>query len=251
MQRGSTLPLALKIYKYRDLSNPTPTSLARVHRLISKRVVWCAAPGTLNDPDEFAWECDYSSTPDTSRLVADLIVRTKGRPRALAHQIAALALSAHSMEEYGADIIANLIAQCRRDFGLACFGTSSTNEVLWQRYAGAGMGVCVELDVPEHLLDTQLHRVRYCDVKRIHIDALLRSRLEREAAEKFYNDSLLTKSSFWAPEEEIRFVSKQPNVNVVIDGSVVTQIVVGEQVSGMVREVIEHAAAGIVVLQRD
>jgi hypothetical protein len=98
--------------------------------------------------------------------------------------------------------------QCRDEIGLVCFGTSPDNDILWQRYGGNGAGVCIELDVPEHLLESQLSRVQYADARTIHIDQLIRAFLDRAHVKDVYAVALLSKSCSWAAEAEIRFVSK-------------------------------------------
>ncbi len=55
--------------------------------------------------------------------------------------------------------------QCRDEIGLACFRSTADNDTLWERCAGGGAGVCIEVDLPDGLLGTQLHAVQYWDKK--------------------------------------------------------------------------------------
>ena len=89
-----------------------------------------------------------------------------------------------------------MIQHARNGVGVACFGTSPDNPTLWQRYGADGAGVCVEFDVPDLLLGSQLHRVVYNDERRIHIDDFLRSRFDLSYGAVIYA-SLLTKTKFW------------------------------------------------------
>ena len=40
--------------------------------MLHRRTFWCARPDTLNDPEEFAWTCDFSESPDTADLLTNL-----------------------------------------------------------------------------------------------------------------------------------------------------------------------------------
>jgi hypothetical protein len=47
----------MRIYKYRDFSNPNEDSFRRLEGIIHRHLVWCAKVDDLNDPKEFIWEC--------------------------------------------------------------------------------------------------------------------------------------------------------------------------------------------------
>jgi hypothetical protein len=240
----------VKLYKYRDFSEPDQVGFGRLQAMLSGRAFWCARPDTLNDPEEFAWTCDFSESPDTADLLTDLLIQVVGRPRDQARHRAVDAIKAGRLRVLAEPIIANMIHQCRNEVGLACFGTSPDNQTLWQRYAGRGAGVCVELEVPDSLLGTQLHHVQYSDAKRIHIDQFLRARMDRSNAADVYALSLLSKPSCWAPEAEVRFISRRQGISVVIDGSVTTRVVLGDALTPAVIERIRQIAAAIPIVSR-
>ncbi|MEQ1912362.1 MAG: hypothetical protein ABMA15_26305, partial [Vicinamibacterales bacterium] len=78
---------------------------------------------------------------------------------------------------------------------------------------------------------TQWRYVDYSDVRMIHVDDLVTARVDQQSREKVYAVALLSKSrrwqSFdWEAEQEIRFVSKAQNVNMVIDGSI-SRVILG------------------------
>ena len=52
----------MNIYKYRDFSRPSEDDYSRLEALIHRRLIWCARPDTLNDPQEFVWTCAYAPT---------------------------------------------------------------------------------------------------------------------------------------------------------------------------------------------
>jgi|RhiMetdeSRZDD1v2_1073273.scaffolds.fasta_scaffold185590_3 hypothetical protein len=240
----------MKLYKYRDFSNPSDTDFARLETLLSGQAFWCARPDTLNDPVEFAWTCDYSTTAETMDLLTELLIRAHGRTREEARDLVARKVEARGLETLAQASIADIIQKCRNEIGLVCFGTSPDNEILWQRYGGAGAGVCIELDVPENLLEVQLHRVQYLDAKTIHIDQLIRAYLDRTHGGEVYTLALLSKPSSWAAEAEIRFVSQVQGVSVVVDGSQITRLILGDALPPSVRQRIEAIATGLPVASR-
>lgn len=238
----------MKVYKYRALSiEEDDLSLGRLERVVRHRAIWCAWPRSLNDPKEFAWKCDFTVSPETADLLADLLVRLKGRPRDLARRLAIDAIDRGSLQTLAEPAIAEMIEHARNGVGVACFGTSPDNPTLWQRYGADGSGVCVEVDVPDLLLGSQLHRVVYNDEQKIHIDDFLRSRFDLSYGAVIYA-SLLTKTKFWEPEDEVRFLSKRPGIEVVIDRSEVTQVFAGWNLEPVVTDRIKEIAGVIPVV---
>lgn len=239
----------MKLYKYRDLSD-LKVGLPRVGSLLQTRAFWCARPDTLNDPEEFAWTGDYRPSPRTADLLTELIVQLKGRSRALARNRVVRAINAGRLRELAEPAMLAIIQPCRNEIGLACFGSSAENDVLWKRYAGSGAGVCIEVDVRDRLLGTQFHYVHYWDKKVIHIDTLLRSRFDSNSKADFYALSLLSKPSSWSPEAEIRFISKRQNVGVVIEESSISALIIGDTITPDVREMIGRMAPAVPLKSR-
>lgn len=240
----------MKLYKYRDLRDPNQGLALTVH-IIQSHSFWCARPDSLNDPEEFAWSCNYVLSPYTEDLLTDHVMRSKGRSREQARVLVANAVANGGLRSISEPVVDSMIAQCRNGIGLACFGTSPDNEVLWDRYAGGGCGVCIEVDVPDELLGTQLHPVQYWKRKSLHIDTFLRSTFERQAAEEVYAVSLLSKPLQWAPEAEVRFVSKAQKVNIVIAGSRITRVLVGAAVPRTVRTALSALVSSVPLIQLD
>jgi hypothetical protein len=240
----------MKLYKYRDFSNPSDPDFERLGTMLHQKAFWCARPDTLNDPMEFFWTCDYSLTAETIDWVTELLIQARGRTREQARDHATLAVEAGHLETLVQPIIAGMIQQCRNEFGLVCFGTSPDNDILWQRYGVAGAGVCIELDVPEHHLGSQLFRVQYSDTKIIHIDQLIRAFVDPNHVREVFTLALLSKPSSWAAEAEIRLVSKRQAVSVVITGSHLTRLILGDALTSSVRQRIEVIATGLPVASR-
>ncbi len=237
--------MTLKLYKYRDLSNPSEADFHRLETLLQREVFWCARPDTLNDPQEFTWECDYTASAATEELLTELLVRVNGCTRVHAQGRSAAAISNGRLAILAKPAIEGMIHQCRNEIGLVCFGTSSDNSVLWQRYGGGGAGVCVEIEVQEELLEKQLYRVQYSFAKSLHTDQLLRAFLDPNHVRELYALALLSKPIFWASEEEIRFVSRRQKVLVRIDGAQITRLILGDALAAPVRQRIEQIAAAL------
>ena len=90
----------------------------------------------------------------------------------------------------------------------------------------------------------------YSDDRRIHIDNFLRARFDPRHAADVYAASLLSKSTSWAPEEEIRFVSKRQKVNVVIAGASVTRVIAGDLLAPPALERIREVVGAIPLVTR-
>jgi len=240
----------VKIYKYRDFSNPSEEDYRRLEASIHRLMVWCAKPETLNDPQEFVWDCDYTPTPATPDLLTQVLVKARGRTPVAARAIAQIAVKRGRLEDIAKPVFIGMLEQCRNEIGLACFGSAPNNDALWQRYGGNGAGVCVEFDVPADLLGTQLNWVQYPERKHLHVDQLLRAYVDRASTQIIYDVALLSKSSSWANEAEIRFVSQRHSIPVALDRAQVTCVFLGDSLRPHVRARIEQIAHPIPVANR-
>lgn len=217
----------MKLYKYRDLSDSPDASLERLFNILRGNVFWCARPSTLNDPKEFIWECDYEPTDATTALLTAVLIQSLGRTPMEALAKANTAVVNRRIEPLARHAFEEMIDRCRREIGLACFATSADNEVMWRRYGGNGNGVCIEIDVPDELLDNHLFRVEYLSRKILSVDQLLAAYIDPTQVRVVYSVALLSKPSCWAPEEEVRFVSSRQDVAVRISDSTISSIVLG------------------------
>jgi hypothetical protein len=241
----------MKIYKYRDFSNPDDAQFSHLADAVHRQKVWCSQAEKLNDDKEFIWACDYTPTPATVDLLTAFIVKTRGRTTADARTIAEAEIgSSGRLESAAKPAITGIIDQCRAEVGLSCFGTTPDNETLWNRYGGRGAGVCIEFDVPDDLLGTQLNRVQYLPEKRLHINQLLRAFVEKGSAKAVYELALLSKPICWTDEDEIRFVSKSHSISVVLDRAKVTNVFMGDALSPAVRERIQRIVAPASIADR-
>ncbi len=237
----------MKIYKYREVDSSDGVSLSRLSRIVRDGFVWCARPDALNDPGEFAWTCDFTPSPTTLDVLGTLLQKANHHPAPEARRRAQIVLDRGVLESLGRPVIADMIGQIRDEVGIASFGSTSDNPIMWSRYAGDGRGVAIEIDVPESLMGTQLHRVIYDDDRRIHIDDFIRSMDERDSAIGVYA-TLLTKTRSWSPEQEIRFLARRQQGEVKINGSSVSKVVLGPRVSAADIAAVDQIAAGIPIV---
>ena len=221
----------MRLFKYRDLSSPGIEALERVFTILRDQTFWCARPNTLNDPEEFVWECDYSPSEETIGLLAEVLTLTTGRSRSDAMERAEAAILAGRIEPIARPVFDRMIEQCRNEIGLACFATSASNDVMWERYGGRGEGVCIEIASPDSMLHTQLHPVQYPRRKRLHVDQMLSAFTSRASAKVVYEVALLSKPPSWAAEAEVRFVSKRQNVAVRISDSTIVHLHLGSKLA--------------------
>ncbi len=225
----------MKLYKYRDFSTPGDEQFQRLSDMLHHNAFWCARPSTLNDCTEFFWEGDYEPTDATVPLLTKVLIQFLNKAPAEAQAMAAASVSNRRMEVLAKPLFQGMIERCRSEIGLACFGTSCDNAVMWQRYGGRGAGICIEVDAPPKLLNKHLFPVEYPPARVLHIDQLLGACADLAQVQTVYSVALLSKSPFWAPEAEVRFVSKRQDVSVHISDSFISRIVLGPNLEAHAR----------------
>ena len=238
----------MKLYKYRDFSEPTEGDFQRLTELLSRQAFWCARPATLNDPDELRWKCDCATSDNTIPLLAKVLVQHREYQPAEARAMAVTFVSAGRLPEVARPIFEGMIERCRNEIGLACFGSSDDNPVMWQRYGGAGSGICIEVTVTSNLIGAQLFPVEYLPTRTLHIDQLLRASMnpaDRTHRQLVYSMALLSKSPDWASEVEIRFVSRRQCVFVRIDESRMSRVILGPRLGADTRRRIEEIVGSL------
>jgi len=118
----------VNVCKYRTIRDVS--EMKRPARIVRDGLVWCARPDTLNDPTEFTWRCDFSETPSTIGLVAELLYEERGRSRDVAFQMAFGLVVDGTLDALGETVINDTINKCRNEIGVACFGRSPDNQIL-------------------------------------------------------------------------------------------------------------------------
>jgi hypothetical protein len=237
--------------KYRDLR--APESLDHLGQILTTQSFWAARPDTLNDPMEFIWGCSFTPSHRTTGLLAAVLHRTKVKSAAEALFLANRAVEQKRVKTYAMPAISLLQQRCREEVGLICFSTSVDDSLLWNRYGGAGVGVCICLEAAPKLLGDQLHHVSYLDTKSLHVDEILEASLEEHSLSKFYRAAFLTKPMTWKEECEVRFVSRRQSVSVRLDSSPIFSITLGSRLNEClerkVMEIINRLPNAIQVLR--
>ena len=193
----------MKIYKYKDLSNPDQ----HVHftDIILLGKIWCALPEHLNDKNEFEFNIDCSYSKDTHRLLQRF-----QRQNQNSRPINDSSISSAKLSIIIAPIKNEIIDGCQSEIAVTSFTMLKDCSRLWDRYGGKGNGVIVEIEIPDHTLDRDYHKVKYVDIKKIHVDLFLTHNLNNSKKEIFKR-ILLTKTKEWAGEKEIRFLTFMPD----------------------------------------
>lgn len=218
----------MKIYKFKDLTDEKdhPHFL----QIVLRNSIWCARPDSLNDKKEFKFKLDYEPSPRTFQLLTEVVSRFRTINFFPPHVSVPLILKNKKLENILAPIIDNMVQECRNSIGIASFSVRNNDNRLWEEYGGNGNGVFIEINIPDHLVGQLYHWVRYVPQKIFHVDSFLESGLFFNRVIETYRNSLLTKTERnWAHEEEIRFISKSPDVNVLLDGHI-SEVTFGHRV---------------------
>jgi len=134
------------------------------------------------------------------------------------HLSASSVIERNKLEEIALPIIDDLIKKCRYSIGIVSFSITKTDDHLWKEYGGKGNGACIEINIPDSLINKSYWPVSYVPEKIFHIDSFLESDLFKDRAFNTYKNILLTKTKRWSQEEEIRFIGNRQDVNLILDG---------------------------------
>jgi len=230
----------MKIYKFKDLTDEKKHS--HFYQIVMQNAVWCAKPEALNDEEEFKFKLNYDPSPRTFDLLTEVVKRYRTANFLPPDLSLALVLQNKRLEAITAPIIKDVIDKSRSTIGIASFSITKADDRLWREYGGQGNGVCVEIEIPDRLVNVSFHPVHYVSQKIFHVDSFLESALFPDKAFDTYRNILLTKKKKWSQEEEIRFVSKRPEVNVIVDGRI-TEITLGVRVAAQTIEHVETTIA--------
>jgi hypothetical protein len=181
----------MQIYKFKDLTD----ELTHPHflQIVLNNAIWCARPDSLNDEDEFKFRLDYEPSPRTAQLLSEVIAQYRTTNYLPPHVSASLVLKNEKLEVIAAPFIEEVVHKCRTSIGITSFSITKTDNHLWKEYGGKGNGVCIEINIPNHLVGQSYHRVHYVSEKIFHADSFLESALFPDRAFETYRNVLLTK----------------------------------------------------------
>ena len=95
------------------------------------------------------------------------------------------------------------------EIGLLCFSKSWRNPVQWSHYADRHRGICMGFEVP----DAKVAAVKYI-AKRIRPN-LLKIIFHQDEESQFFRSTLYSKFSHWRYEQEIRWVKKLTDMQLI------------------------------------
>jgi len=208
----------MRIYKFKDLSDETKHS--HFYQIVLQKAIWCAKPDSLNDEEEFKFKLNYEPSSHTADLLSQVVAKYGTTNFLPSHLSVSLVLQNKRLQTIAAPIIEKVIYNSRNSIGIVSFSATKNDDHLWREYGGKGNGVCIEIKIPDKFINDTYHPVRYVSEKIFHIDSFLESDLFPDKAFNTYRNILLTKTRKWAQEEEVRFISKRPDVNLIIDGRI-------------------------------
>jgi hypothetical protein len=211
---NASLGEEMKIYKYKDFSDETKHK--EFYQIVLHNRIWCANPDSLNDKDEFKFEINCKPSSETPDLLSQVV--TKFRTTNYLQPELSTSLVLNELEEIVAPIFDDMKINCRNEVGITSFSALKKDKKLWKEYGGKGNGGCIEIDIPDHLLNQSFYPVTYVTKKIFHVDSIFKSALYQDQVFTTYRNMLLTKTKKWSHEKEIRFVSKKQDVNRKIDG---------------------------------
>jgi hypothetical protein len=215
----------MRIYKFKNLTDEQYH--CHFLQIVLEKSIWCASPDSLNDEDEFKFELDYKPSPQTAQLLARAIAPYDNLVPP--HVSVPIVLKDKKLKDLAEPVIAKMVRQCRALIGITSFSLTKTDDHLWEEYGGRGNGVCIEINIPDHLVGQSYHQVDYVSGRTFHVDLFLESVLNPAKADEVFRKILLTKTKKWTSEEEIRLLGKQQNVEMLFDGHI-NEITFGPEV---------------------
>lgn len=227
----------MKIYKFKSLEDES----AHCHllQIIDENKVWCAAPETLNDTNEFNFEMEYRPTNKTGVLLAKVLEKY-GSLNLPSDMKALYVLLNNKLEEFSKPVVGDMVEKCRSSIGVTSFSKVGSGDWLWEEYGGKGNGVVVEFEMSTDSLGRTFHEVDYVDKRLFHIDVFFESQIGE--SNTIFRYILCTKTKQWKKEQEIRFLGQTPNINITFEAPV-TGITIGKYVSApLAKKLIEHCA---------
>ena len=227
----------MKLYKFKDFTNDS--NHPHFLQIVLEKKIWCASPDSLNDKDEFNFELDYTPSFNTETILTQLIAQSRVPDSLISFSPSFTAnqtLANNILEESARPIVENITQKSRQELGVTSF-SSIVNSTLWERYGGNGNGACIEINIPDSLIDQSYHRVHYVPKKIFHIDIFLEATLSESNNKEgeVFRNILLTKTDGWRDEKEIRFIGDGQNYNFIFDGYI-SKVIFGAKVPNNVQE---------------
>lgn len=208
----------MKIYKFKNLTDENKHP--HFYQIVLQNTIWCAKPDSLNDEEEFKFKLNYEPSSHTDDLLTQVVAKYRTTNYLPPDVSVTSVMKNKRLQIIATPILDDVINDLRNTMGIVSFSATKNDDHLWSEYGGKGNGVCIEIEIPDKLINNCYHPVRYVSEKMFHIDSFLESALFPDKAFNTYRNFLLTKTRRWEQEDEIRFVSKRPDVNLIIYGPI-------------------------------
>jgi hypothetical protein len=190
------------LYRYRPFRHANEPE-----EILLENKLWCSQPTSFNDPFDcrpvYTWT-DLSVDEQVARAKAMLADR--GIPQTSpegVHLIQRAQADAFNEPEMRAALTFG-IQQAISGSSVCCFNRTWQDVPMWAHYGDNHTGYCLGLKFedgwPEHAIPLEAEYVR----DRPRIDLSMDTKRNRAAADQFVRDALLSKSSHWQREDEVR-----------------------------------------------
>jgi hypothetical protein len=213
------------IYKYMNFEQSSSLDMKKARDFLSAGELWISGLDRLNDVDEGLSEIQFVSDPVIRRKWAEGHARKLVKQFPKSERKARRAAIVRKVLESLAQDNGGMEAAHREEiskYGVHCFSVDPRNLVMWGLYAAGQTGVCFQLRRESCLGVLALtHAVRYQDEP---------VRLIWPADKERVADCLLTKSTGWAQEAEVRYVTRRMyQQSLPFDAHAVCGVIVGRR----------------------
>lgn len=220
------------IYKYIAFDAKDDFSIKKVRDLIVNSSLYLAKPSEFNDPDEF--QASITLTEDrtarrkwlerTAKEHIKKFPHTFPEIRGRGRKIEALVSRSMGRSIEDANSMNEIFHGLRDRLGVFCFSTNARSSLLWSHYANGHRGICIQFECTRCIgVLCVCHEVQYQD----NFPTLVWP----DDSENVMKPAL-TKSSDWAYEGEVRYISRHiAGESIKFNGSAVTGLIVGRRFS--------------------
>ena len=231
MDAVPVIPGKTLLYKYRPLETDQHVSFA-ADILLNHRL-FCAPPGSFNDPFDCAARHSFDATE--AEKTARAVARIQTEDPAISEEKARIMAPARyrSVELYGPDRLRSMIEDT---IGVVSLSGTLDNLLLWAHYASAHTGISIEfraLEVPHGEFFGSALPVHYQEERPV-------IQFYRDDPEQSVRKALLTKSRDWEYEMESRILTNNRNQDQYIQFApeLITAVYLGCRISAEHRSLV-------------
>ena len=200
-------PYSEMLYRYRHLNFTNEDHAKEPEQILIESRLWCSHPTSFNDPFDcepvYIW--NNISVDEQIRRVRDMLAR-RGIPED--HEIGVDMLEKARRNQWNEPELRTKLTfgvqEVIRRSSVCCFNKTWQNARMWAQYAADHRGYCLGFKLEDGWpVDSFPIPVTYVDERPV-IDLAVDTMTDKDAARKFVEDALLTKSRHWEGEDEVR-----------------------------------------------